>query len=357
MATGRILKSQISVSEQVNELSLKAALLFTWMIPHTDDFGRISGSAKKIKAVVLPMRDEFTPSDVDDALNEIHDKGLICRYKVNGEPLIEMLKFETHQQGLHKRTKSKFPSPDQADKPLDSESFPEVPGNSRLVCAHGTEQNRTGTEQNIETTNVVSCSEQNNFAHEQNEKVDDDEIKLILKNSTLYRVPHEKIDGWQELYPTVNIIAELKKLKAWLVENPKKRNTLGGMGRRITSWLARASKAAGPPPDRKFQAEIKKTFCEMLPLNPINQFSKQAEKDLQARIEEDPIRNVISFWRNFFLLVRCSGNIKQHEWHLDYLIRDQTFANILNGKRHTALEIEYYKKLKNEHSKSSEELN
>jgi hypothetical protein len=351
MATGRILKSQISVSEQVNELSLKAALLFTWMIPHTDDFGRMPGSAKKVKAIVAPMRDDITCIDVDNALNEMRDKRLIYRYKVNDELFIEMIKFEAHQQGLHKRTKSKFPGPERTDSPPETNQFP---GNSGKFPSELEQEQELEKNINTETTNVVSCSEQTEFAHEPKDEVDDAVIKLILKDGTLHRVPQEKIEGWKELYRAIDVTAELKLAKAWCLSNPQKRKTKTGITRFINLWLAKANKNAPPPPDKQLQSEIKKTFCEMLPVNPINQWSQQAEKDLQARIDEDPKRKTVSFWRNFFLLVKCGNSIKQHEWHLDYLVRDQTFANILNGKRHTTEEIERYKKLKQQHVNGEE---
>lgn len=130
MASGRMLRGQISVSMQVNDLSLKAALLFTWLIPHVDDFGRFYGEPRRIKAIVVPMRDDIKIDDIKGALIEMYDQKLIILYVVDGETYLELSKFETHQQGLHKRTSSKFPSPKAASL-LDSRKFPEIPGNSQ----------------------------------------------------------------------------------------------------------------------------------------------------------------------------------------------------------------------------------
>ena len=55
MAKARMLHKKISISLQVNSLPLPAKLLFTWLIAHTDDEGRILGSPKYIKATVVPM--------------------------------------------------------------------------------------------------------------------------------------------------------------------------------------------------------------------------------------------------------------------------------------------------------------
>ncbi|MCK9394195.1 MAG: hypothetical protein M0Q44_01220 [Methylobacter sp.] len=146
MASGRILKTQISLSEQVNDLSLHAALLFTWMIPHADDFGRMVGNARKVKALVVPMRDDFTSVKVDECLNEIADMHLIERYDVNGEFFLKFPEWESHQSGLHKRTKSKLPAPTET----------EIPGNSGKFSV---EQNRTELETETEITTVLPVDE------------------------------------------------------------------------------------------------------------------------------------------------------------------------------------------------------
>lgn len=138
MASGRILKTQISLSEQVNDLSLASALLFTWMIPHADDFGRMHGGARRIKALVVPMRDDFTAAITEECLREIASKKLIQRYEINGEFYIQFPSWESHQSGLHKRTKSKIPE--------YIEDMPrEIPGNSGKFLPE-----EKGTEQEIE---------------------------------------------------------------------------------------------------------------------------------------------------------------------------------------------------------------
>lgn len=147
MATGRMLRSQISVSTQVNDLSLKAALLFTWIIPHLDDFGRMTGDPRKIKAIVVPMRDDIKVDDIGSYLIEMYDQKLIYLYAVDGETYLQFTKFEKHQSGLHKRTSSKVPPPEAApDK--DSRNFPEIPGDSFPTELKRTELKRREEKEN-----------------------------------------------------------------------------------------------------------------------------------------------------------------------------------------------------------------
>lgn len=117
-----------------------AQLLFTLLLPHTDDFGRMSGDPFSIKMTVLPASvrpiEQFAA-----ALESLHSVRLIELYEADSAIYLQISKFEEHQSGLHKRTESKLPAP--------SGKFPELPGNSRSRARaelNGTEQK--GTEQN-----------------------------------------------------------------------------------------------------------------------------------------------------------------------------------------------------------------
>ncbi len=133
MATGRIIKKQISYSEQVNALTLKSALLFTWLIPWVDDFGRLEGSPAKVKAIVVPMRPDFSNKDVEKCLKELHENDLIHLYEVDQKPYLQIKNFDVHQSGLHRRTASKFPCPNYQEIQGTVGNFPEIQGRTRTI--------------------------------------------------------------------------------------------------------------------------------------------------------------------------------------------------------------------------------
>lgn len=124
MAEKRMISKVISISEKVNNLPDFDALLYTWMIPHSDDFGRLEGSPGTVRALVMPRRNS-TDEDVRSALQRMAEVELILWYKSNNKMVIQINNFEDHQQGLHKRTRSKLPDP-----PEDSESYFHLPRNS-----------------------------------------------------------------------------------------------------------------------------------------------------------------------------------------------------------------------------------
>lgn len=110
MAEKRMLSRVISVSEKVNSLpDIFDMLLFTWMIPHTDDYGRLTGSPAKIKALVVPMLDK-TKADIDSSLHRLQSHGVIDWYEADGEKVIQIINFEKHQDGLKTKRASKYQS-------------------------------------------------------------------------------------------------------------------------------------------------------------------------------------------------------------------------------------------------------
>ncbi|MBP8176826.1 MAG: hypothetical protein KAX77_03585 [Xanthomonadales bacterium] len=70
------------------------------------------------------------------------------------------------------------------------------------------------------------------------------------------------LDGWTAAYPGIDVKAELRKAKAWLLSNPTNAKTARGMGRFCNGWLERAQNAVGrngtgPPVEREsLQARV-----------------------------------------------------------------------------------------------------
>jgi len=97
MAQKRMIDKKISVSEQVAALGTEGALLFTWMIPHADDFGLLPSSPKTIKALVVPMLERFTVSKVGIQLESMQNQGLITDFDYNEKHYIRLTTFSKTQ--------------------------------------------------------------------------------------------------------------------------------------------------------------------------------------------------------------------------------------------------------------------
>lgn len=96
MATRRMLHNKISISLEVNKLALEAQLLFTWLISHADDEGRLRGEPEYVKATVVPMKD-WTFDAIANYLNQMQQQGLIHYWEEDGRMIIQLIKWTQHQ--------------------------------------------------------------------------------------------------------------------------------------------------------------------------------------------------------------------------------------------------------------------
>jgi len=70
-------------------------------------------------------------------------------------------------------------------------------------------------------------------------------IALTLNDKTEYPVTEEQVEEWTKLYPAVDVMQELRKMKGWLDANPSKRKTKKGILRFINNWLSKEQDRGG----------------------------------------------------------------------------------------------------------------
>ena len=105
MAQKRMLNKSISLSAQVNKLNLKEKVIFTWSIPHLDDYGLLDSDPEVIKAMVIPMIKEITIKDINQFVKRAGELGLLKEY----QDCLEFTGFENHQSiSAEKKAKMKF---------------------------------------------------------------------------------------------------------------------------------------------------------------------------------------------------------------------------------------------------------
>jgi len=227
---------KISYCKQLARCSLLAQLLFTWLIPNTDDLGRMEGDPEIIKGMIFPYHHkikllpdskptELTIEIITAALQELKDQCLIIWYQVSDCLYVAFPKFNDYQKLRKDRAyDSDYPSPatfvptchDMAG--LDGQNMREVKRSEGEVKEKGSEGECMHGE------NIPPCQPV---------------IQLILNDKSEYPVYQEQIDGWGDLYESVDIMQELKKMKGWLDANIKRRKTKQGIQRFINSWLSK----------------------------------------------------------------------------------------------------------------------
>ena len=113
--------------------------------------------------------------------------------------------------------------------------------NEKNVYAMYTENDKV-KESKVKKSKVkkTSCTEQSS-APVQEEAV----ISLLLNDKSLYPITSQQVNHWKELYPSVDIMQELRKMVGWIEANPKKRKTKNGISKFINSWLSKAQDKGG----------------------------------------------------------------------------------------------------------------
>jgi hypothetical protein len=144
MARGRMISKSLSTSRKFADLHRVAGdlgefsqLLFPLIVAHTDDHGRMSADAFTVKFQVLPISSRPL-EDFDTAVQHMHEVGLLHVYHVDGDKFLQVIDFEKHQTGLHKRTDSRIPEP-----PGNSGNFREFPGQEKRTEEKRREEKRT----------------------------------------------------------------------------------------------------------------------------------------------------------------------------------------------------------------------
>jgi len=130
MSQRRMLNKSISISTQVDSVPERGQLLFTWMIPHGDDEGRLIGSPKYIKGIVVPLKmgKFWTHTAIENYLLSIKDAGLIHYFYQSGERYINFIGWLNHQTIQSDRAQlSKLPAFSE-EKAKDASEFPDLSG-------------------------------------------------------------------------------------------------------------------------------------------------------------------------------------------------------------------------------------
>ncbi len=114
----------------VAEDDVMSALIWPWLIPYLDDWGRGDANPRRIKAKIFPMFDAITTSVIAKALDGFVGAGLLHVYTVEGKPYMSVscgadkwFEYQSHVHGS-KRTqdKSRYPAPGAEVMPRPAQS-------------------------------------------------------------------------------------------------------------------------------------------------------------------------------------------------------------------------------------------
>jgi hypothetical protein len=112
MPTWRKLHTKVTRSLDVNDMPDDFTRLLWVLLPlHLDKQGRSIDNASFVKSGTMPMRDDVTPEQVQDALDWYAEHGMLVRYEVDGRQYFYVPTFSEYQGQRRRESESDYPAP------------------------------------------------------------------------------------------------------------------------------------------------------------------------------------------------------------------------------------------------------
>lgn len=227
MARIRTIKPEFPQSESMGRVSRDARLCFILLWTLADDQGRLRGNSRMLASLLFPYDDD-AKKHIDTWLKELSAEGCIVQYEVDGTTYIQVLNWLAHQK-IDKPSASKIPPHTEASRSLSNplEESSEDQG-SRIKDQGG--EGTTSAEPPSDSAQIVPV------------------IAIPLIDKTEFLVDQNMVDEWQETYPAVDVMQQLREMRQWCIANPTKRKTSRGVLAFITRWLgSRQDRGGGSP--------------------------------------------------------------------------------------------------------------
>ena len=222
----RVIKESIRTSKSVNALSDFEFRLWLYLITYVDDHGRGSADAELLKGLVFPRRKGVTEKQIQTALDNLANTGMVILYEYDDEPYFYFPNWDKHQRIQNKH--SKFPDP-----PKESMS-PSVTVNHR--------------ESPLESNPTIIQSE-SNYNPTQSECTEPQNappvLTMPLVDGSEFDIREQDIAEWQDAFPNVDVVQQLKAMRLWCKDNPERKKTRKGVRRFITTWLDKEQNRGG----------------------------------------------------------------------------------------------------------------
>lgn len=227
----RIIREGITTSEPLAFVSFEAETLFYRLLVTADDFGLFDGRPVIVRARCMPLRD-VTVWQVEGWLRELAERALILLYEADGQPYLLIPKFKQRTRNAA----PKFPLPDGWGL-IDGQASVNCPSIDRhsqpYIGGEGVDVNECGKDGAGPQAAPPPA------------------ITLPLNTGAEFPIDEAQVREFADLYPAVDVMAQLRKMRGWLIANPSNRKTKAGVLRFVTRWLGKEQDKGGgasPPP-------------------------------------------------------------------------------------------------------------
>ena len=240
MARIRTIKPEFFTSEDIVSLTPLARLFYVSLWCEADREGRLEWKPRTLKYRYLPGDD----CDIEQLAGELTGAGLIILYEVHDKRYAEIPSFKKHQVINNRESASVIPvrKDEKAGACIDASATREG-----RVKAEGKE-GREGKE----IARVLPSGDDNPVPTSFSPPA----ATIPLIDGSDYEVSAKQIEEWALAYPAVDVLQQLREMRAWSAANPSNRKTRKGVARFIVRWLGREQDAAARVPAHSRQADF-----------------------------------------------------------------------------------------------------
>lgn len=260
MATKRMFSLQVVDTDRFLDMSASAQALYFHLGMHGDDDGFVSSPKRIARAVGCN----------DDDLRLLAAKGFVIPFDsgvvvITDWSINNTLKNDRYRPTIYQNEKSQIEKDKGGKYVLISGVVPECFQNDSSL-----EPERNLTERSITERSITE--------HNKSEEADKPPLPspvetvsgppvftIPLNDGSDYPIFEAQVQEWADLYPSVDIMQQLRNMKGWLSGNKTRRKTKRGILKFITGWLAREQDRGGHYSGNGFAgtSKPKKTFEEI----------------------------------------------------------------------------------------------
>lgn len=220
MARIRTIKPEFFTSEDIVGLTPFGRLLYIALWCEADREGRLVWKPKTFKMRYFPA----DACDIDAMCAEVIDAGLVVLY---GDGYAHIPSFLAHQHINPRESVSQLPDPDA-----------KVARGARVGTRHSRASDAQGGREGKgkEGSSDASAGADLPSAAPSLPPV----ICIPLNDNSEHDVSEADVAEWRATYPAVDVLQQLRQMRAWCLAKPSNRKTRRGVLTFIVGWLGRA---------------------------------------------------------------------------------------------------------------------
>lgn len=234
MARIRTIKPDFFTSEDIVSLTPLARLFYVALWCEADREGRLEWKPRTLKFRYLPGDD----CDMDALTGELTGAGLVVLYEVHGKVYAEIPSFKKHQIINNREAQSSIPEPEP----------PRVPDASLTRASRVKAEGKEGKGREGDSTEPQSDSPPASASASPLPVV---VVAIPLNDGSEFVVTDGMVGEWEAAYPAVDVIQQLREMRAWSLANKSQRKTSRGVQSFIVRWLAKEQDSGRSRPARQ----------------------------------------------------------------------------------------------------------